>query len=79
MIVPTKTIVKDRDLELDLMVFPNYEENKFEFHLVEIYRKKEPILIKAKTYSSPLKIEEIAKEFGVKVEDVKEIVDKLYS
>jgi len=78
MIVPTKTIVKDRDLELDLMVFPNYEENKFEFHLVEFYRKN-PRLIKARTYSLPLKIEEIAREFGVKVEDVKEIVDKIYS
>ena len=77
MIVPTKIIAKYKDSELSLMVFPDYERGEFEFQLVEFSREKQR-LIKARTYSSPLKIEEIAKEFGVKVEDIKEIVEKIY-
>jgi hypothetical protein len=77
MIAPTKTWKKD-DYEIALMVFPFFENNHitYEFHLVKFFDDKNEIL-KKKEYRDPINIEEIAKDFGVKPEDVKELLEEL--
>ncbi|MCS7105818.1 MAG: hypothetical protein NZ942_00670 [Candidatus Aenigmarchaeota archaeon] len=78
MIVPTKIVKKENDCEIALMVFPIFEEEKtfYEFHLVKssCYQTR---TLKIKEYKPPLKIEEIAKEFDVKAEVIKELLEKL--
>ncbi len=77
MIVPTK-ILKRNGYEIALMVFPIFEEEKtiYEFHLVKSSRLKTTTL-KIKEYEPPLDLEKIAKEFDVKSEVIKELLEKL--
>jgi polyphosphate kinase 2 (PPK2 family) len=77
MIVPTKTWKKD-DYEIALMVFPLFEEGRttYEFHLVKFFVDKNEA-VKKERYQEPINIEKIAKDFGVKPEDVKELLEKL--
>jgi hypothetical protein len=78
-IVPTKIVAKEKDVEIALMLFPIFnEETQYEFQLVEFYESKRR-LKKSKVYKEPLDFEAIGKEFGVKPEGIKELVDKLYS
>ncbi|MEM5794009.1 MAG: hypothetical protein QXS48_02880 [Candidatus Aenigmatarchaeota archaeon] len=78
MIVPTKILKKEDDYEIALMVFPVFEKEKtfYEFHLVKSSSSKTETL-KVNEYKPPLKLEEIANDFNVKPEDVKELLEKL--
>ncbi|MEM5834625.1 MAG: hypothetical protein QXQ69_02140 [Candidatus Aenigmatarchaeota archaeon] len=78
MIVPTKIVKKENDYEIAFMVFPIFLEDRtfYEFHLLKFSRSQTKTL-KIKEYKPPLNAEEIAKEFGVKPEDVKELLEKL--
>ncbi|MGC8979587.1 hypothetical protein [Caldisericum sp.] len=78
MIVPTKVLKKEENYEIALMVFPIFEEEKtiYEFHLVK-FSHSETNTLKVKEYAPPLELEKISKEFGVKPEDLKELLEKL--
>jgi DNA-binding MarR family transcriptional regulator len=77
MIVPMKTLEKN-DYEIALMVFPIFgrREIMYEFKLVKFYDLEADVL-KTKEYKRPLNVEEIAREFGAKPEDVKELLERL--
>jgi hypothetical protein len=74
MIVPTK-ILKRNDYEIALMAFQIFEEKCYEFHLVKFSGSQSEVL-KIKKYKSPIDVEKVAKEFEVKPEDVKELLEK---
>jgi hypothetical protein len=71
-------IWKENNSEMALMVFSFFENNHitYEFHLVKFFDDKNEVL-KKKEYRDPLNKEEIAKDFGVKPEDVKELLEEL--
>jgi hypothetical protein len=76
--VPTKILKKENEYQILLMVFPHFQVKKqtYQFHLVR-YSGSEVQQIKIREYGEPLNYEEIANEFDVKIEDIKELLNKL--
>jgi transcriptional antiterminator len=63
----------------DKMVYPSEDDSKtmYEFHLVS-FKEGTPHLLKKKTYKAPIDISEVAKEFGVSEETIREMIKKIY-
>jgi len=76
-IVPTVTFGKYAGREVCLMVFPDYDKNSYEFHLVEFCEGNRDVLVMNKTYKSPINPKQVAEDFDVGVTKVRFLLKKL--